>query len=55
MREKTKKNGNHFSRDEKCDFKYIEASAPQDHHVKILIKVSIGDDSFGRQAQVGHR
>lgn len=49
------KNGNHFSREEKWNFRYIETSAPWDHHMKILIKVSIGDDSFRRHAQVGHR
>lgn len=46
--------GCHFSREEKYDFRYDEASAPWDCHVKILSMVSIGDDGFRRQVKVEH-
>lgn len=38
----------------KFDFRSSEASLSWDHHVKILSKFSIGDNSFGRHTQWGY-
>lgn len=45
---------NHFSREEKFDFRHVEASSPWDRQVKMQNKGSIDDNSLRRHAQIGN-